>query len=130
MEDVAWKFREYVAPSGRKLVSEWYGKLSLQIQSDFDRMLGILANKKEWKYPEFKRLQGRQYRGLGEIRWQSGGVQHRVIGCNGSGAGEYTLLIGCTHKGRVYDPPSALGTAIQRMRALKDGQGTTCRYES
>jgi predicted small lipoprotein YifL len=75
--------------------------------------------------PDFRRLRGKSYKGLGEIRWETANVQHRVIGCAGPQAGEYIFLIGCTHKGPVYDPPSALDTAVQRMKFLRNGEGGT-----
>ncbi|MCU1338744.1 MAG: hypothetical protein JWO19_4325 [Bryobacterales bacterium] len=39
------------------------------------------------------------------------------------------MLIGCTHKGKVYDPPSAFGTMENRRKKLKDAEGTLAKYE-
>lgn len=118
-------FRDYVSPGGRNQIAEWYKRFSPQVRSDFDTLLGILRRTREWRKPEFKLLKGKLYKGLGEIRWETANVQHRLIGCTGSQQGEYIFLIGCTHKGRIYTPPSALDTAIQRMKFLRTGEGGT-----
>ena len=119
-------FRDYVSPGGRNQIADWYNRdLSPQAKGDFDRLRQILERTREWRDPVFLRLKGKKYQRLGEIRWDTKRVQYRVIGCAGPGTGEYTLLIGCTHKGSVYNPPSALDTAVQRMKFLRDGKGGT-----
>jgi hypothetical protein len=125
-----WYFRDYVTPGRRNVITDWYKKVLPQVRADFDELIGILETKREWQRPEFKRLKGKQYRGLGELRWNTGKVEYRVFGCNGPGTREYTLLLGCTHKGRVYDPPDALDTATQRMKAIKNKQGSTYARDS
>lgn len=40
------------------------------------------------------------------------------------------MLIGCTHKQQVYDPPSALSTAAERMKRVQDEQAEVREYES
>ncbi|MBI3799143.1 MAG: type II toxin-antitoxin system RelE/ParE family toxin [Deltaproteobacteria bacterium] len=127
---MVWRFRDYMSRSGRNPIGDWYKGLSPQAKADFDRLLQILERTREWREPAFKRLQGKKYRGLGELRWLTERVQYRVIGCNGPGRGEYTLLIGCTHKSQVYNPPNALDTAAQRMKSLQSGEGSTCEHKS
>ena len=41
-------------------------------------------------------------------------IQWRVIGFFGTGAGEFTLLVGCLKKGQKLDPPSTLDKAQDR----------------
>lgn len=93
----------------------------------FDDLLDILKKKAEWKYPEFKRLEG----SLGEIRWKCDKVQHRVIGCSWKAPQGYLLLVGCTHKQNIYNPPDAVGTADKRRRGLLfEKKGDVCEHES
>lgn len=93
----------------------------------FDSLLEILGKAREWKYPHFKRLDG----GLGEIRWQVGNVQHRVIGCVWKSPQGYLLLLGCTHKQRIYSPPDAIATAERRRRGIQfQKKGGFCEHES
>jgi hypothetical protein len=80
-----------------------------------DTLLDILATTNVWKYPDFVRLDD----GLGEIRWKFDKKQYRLIGCSWKDPGGYLLLIGCTHKQQVYDPPDAIATADKRRRGLK-----------
>jgi hypothetical protein len=122
---VVWVFRDYVSPSGRNQIADWYTGLRPQVKADFDRLIQILERTREWREPFFKRLKGKKYRGLGEFRWETARVQYRIIGCVGSRSGEYVLLIGCIHKGSVYNPPECLDTAVQRMKFLRDGKGGT-----
>lgn len=53
----------------------------------------------------------------------SDGVQHRILGVfwPKHKRKQATLLIGCTHKGKIYDPPGCLETAIQRRKLLANG---------
>jgi len=93
----------------------------------FDDLLEVLAKKAEWRFPEFRKLDD----GLGEIRWKSDKKQHRVIGCSWKNPAGYLLLIGCTHKQNIYNPPDALTTADKRRRGLQfEGKGATCEHKS
>lgn len=51
---------------------------------------------------------------LWEIKAFVDGIQWRVIGFFGTGAGEFTLLVGCLKKGQKLDPPSTLDRAQDR----------------
>jgi hypothetical protein len=103
-----------VSAAGNNLIGEWYCKQHVDCRAMFDDLLDILAKKAEWQYPEFVRLED----GLGEIRWKFGKAQYRMIGCHWKDPCGYLLLIGCTHKQRVYNPPDAIGTADKRRRGL------------
>ena len=93
----------------------------------FDALLEVLAKKAEWKHPEFGRLED----GLGEIRWKCDGKQHRMIGHAWKNPNGYLLLIGCTHKQKIYAPPDAIATARKRYRALLfEKKGGVCEHES
>jgi hypothetical protein len=93
----------------------------------FDDLLDILSNKTNWTEPEFKRLDD----GLGEIRWKIDNFQHRTIGCGWKHPPGYLLLIGCTHKQRIYSPPDAINTAGKRRRGIiHQNLGGVCEHES
>jgi hypothetical protein len=97
-------------------------------RADLDQFLNVLAKKAYWTYPDIDSLKGSKYKGLSELRWQSGRVQHRLIGY-AEEATVYVLLIGCTHKQRRYDPTDALDTAADRKKKIKSGEATTCEYQ-
>lgn len=92
-----------------------------------DAFLKQLAKQDSWAPSDIKPLKGKHLKGLYELRWKSGGVQHRLIGYTSAGH-EFLLLIGCTHKGKVYDPPSALQTATERKKLVQTGAATTSEY--
>lgn len=116
-----WQFMDYISPSGKNMITDWYAGLSYQEQADFDTLMSILVKTQQWREPAFKRLQGRPYAGLGELRFKSERKQHRVIGFHGLGPRQFTLLIGGTHKQNIYNPPHALDTAVRRKREVESG---------
>ncbi|MGB9429195.1 MAG: hypothetical protein WCC11_04865 [Gammaproteobacteria bacterium] len=110
------------------LIRDWCEKLSEKGSARLAAILEHLEQSKSWQKPEFKRLSGKAYKDLGEIRFKADNVQHRIIGMNGPAEGTYTLLIGCTHKDNIYEPPNALVTAVQRKKNLEDKTGSTCDH--
>ncbi len=120
-----WTFKDYVSPAGVNDVKGWYAALSKKGRARLDAILEHLEASQSWGGQEFKRLSGGKYQGLGEVRFKDEGIPHRLIGMNGPGKGEYTFLIGCSHKDDRYDPPSALDTAVDRRKLLEAGRATT-----
>jgi hypothetical protein len=108
-----------VSLSGRKVMDDWRRGLQIGPRVALDTFLKNMAKRAEWGSPE---------KGLTELRWVSGNVQHRVIGY-GSGDHEYTMLIGCTHKDKRYSPTNALSTAVDRRSHLQRGDAQTDEYE-
>jgi hypothetical protein len=53
----------------------------------------------------------------------SDGVQYRILGVfwPKHRRRQATLLIGCTHKEKIYNPPGCLETAIDRRKLLANG---------
>jgi phage-related protein len=118
-----WQFMDYISPQGRNVIEDWYKGLLAQEQSDFRALIRILAKTQQWQEPAFKRLRGK-YQGMGEIRFTSERKAHRVIGFVWPKPRQFTMLIGCFHKQRVYTPTNALDTALQRKKFLEQGQGS------
>jgi hypothetical protein len=120
-------FLDYWSPAGNNLIADWYCGISVESRAMFDDLLEVLSKKAEWKYPDFKRLDD----GLGEIRWKCDKKQHRVIGCSWKNPNGYLLLIGCTHKQQIDDPPDALETADKRRRGLQfESRGAAREHKS
>jgi len=121
------RFLDYKSPAGNNLIAEWYCRISVEARAMFDDLLDVLSKKAIWSYPDFKRLDD----GLGEIRWKCDKKQYRVIGCSWKEPQGYLLLIGCTHKQDIYDPPDAIGTADKRRRGLQfERKGGICEHQS
>jgi hypothetical protein len=68
------------------------------------------------------------YKDCWELRWTAEKVEHRIFGFY-SGRLLFSMLIGCTHKGRIYDPPGVFDTMVDRRRKLATGEGTLSAYE-
>src|SRR5687767_14569436 len=109
-----WQFMDYISPQGRNMIADWYGKLLTQERADFDTFIRILAKTRQWHRDDFRWLKGKRYAGLGELRFKSERKQHRVIGFYGVGPQQFTMLIGCTHKQNIYQPPGCFNTAVRR----------------
>ena len=122
----------FVSATGVNHVAKWYRKkLSLQEQSNLDTLLDILAKQKTWTFPDYLALSGAKYKGLAEIRLKGDQrIQMRLIGFQGPNAGQFTFLIGCFHKGSIYDPPSCFDTAVSRKRDLDNGNGSICEHDN
>ena len=124
-----WVFLDYVSPGGNNLVSKWSKKkLSVGEREDFETLLKVMAKQARWEARDFKTISG--FPGLGEIRWKSSQrTPLRVAGTKGPKEGQYILLIGFSHKERVYDPPDPFNTAKDRKKTLDNGTGATCEHE-
>ena len=81
---------------------------------------------KSWPSGICDPIKGRS--GYWELRWTAEKVQHRIFGYYG-GPSQFVMLVGCTHKGKIYDPPSAFQTMQDRSGKLKFGEGTLSNYE-
>ncbi len=110
-------------------MTDWYNELPERTRVKFDRRLVYLRQIALWQMPHYKLLSGKPLKGLGEIRWKSDNLQHRVVGFQRENR-EFVMLIGCTHRQNVYDPPSALKTAAARMKDVKNGEVEVRDYES
>lgn len=119
---VIWTFRSYVSPAGRDQIEKWYAAQSDAAQAAFDAVLDYLGQREreKWRRPEFDQLGGR-YRDLGELRFDVGNVEYRPLGFFGPVRAAFTILVGATKKGKIYDPRDALETALKRRKeALRD----------
>lgn len=118
-----WTLRCYISASGRDMIDDWYSRQSEDVQGAFDVALEYLAQRSrgEWRRPEFDLLSGKM-RVLGEIRFRVD-KQYRILGFFGPAQSEFTMLIGASKKGKIYDPHNALETALaRRVEILADGR--------
>lgn len=99
-------------------------------RSDLDEFLKMMARSERWEYPDIDTLKGDRYRkhGLTELRWRSDGKPHRIFGYQ-SGDFEYTMLIGCTHAAKKYNPPDAMETARKRKIKIDNGEALTREFK-
>jgi hypothetical protein len=126
MADALKPIRCYVSPAGNNKIADWYNDLSVQERADTDEFIKDMRKTMEWKLPKY-RPSLRGYKGLGELRWISEKKQQRLIGYLQRGV--CFAVMGCTHKGTVYDPADALDQADKRKAQIQDGKAMTVEYE-
>jgi hypothetical protein len=116
----------YVSPAGNNKIGDWYRQLSVQGRADADEFIKLMRRESEWKMPHYRsRLKG--YTGLGELRWTSEKKEHRLMGYLHGGV--FFAVLGCTHKGKVYDPADALEQADKRKNQIRSGSAITVPYD-
>jgi hypothetical protein len=126
MLDAIKPVRCYVSPAGNNKIGDWYQGLSVQGRADADEFIKIMRRISEWKMPHYRaRLKG--CRGLGELRWTSEEKEHRLIGYLRGGT--FFAVMGCIHKGKVYDPTDALEQAGKRKDQIQNGTTITVAYD-
>src|SRR6266436_3980282 len=120
-----WRFRQFRAWTGRLVIDDWGNGLSPGRRAVFDTFLDRIAKMETWPsgicYPI------RNHAGCFEIRWTAEKVEHRIFGYYGIGK-EFVLLVGCTHKGKVYDPPGAFDMLDDRKTKIANGEGGLDEY--
>ena len=125
-----WSFKSYISGGGRNVIEHWCSDCDRLVSGNTDSFQGVLdavleilqqRPQDEWGRPEFAPLA----KGLSEIRFSVGKVECRVIGYFGPSRGMYTMLVGTTKKGRVYDPKDAMETAARRKKGVEKN-GSRC----
>ena len=126
MSDAPKPIRCYVSPGGNNKIADWYADLSDQGRSDADEFIKNMRKTKDWKMPYYRpKLKG--YKGMGELRWDSEKKEHRLIGFLKGGV--FFAVMGCTHKGQIYDPADALDQAKKRKDQIQTERVITVEYD-
>lgn len=115
--------RCYVSPAGRNKIEQWYEGLSAVERADADVFIGRVRSLRDWGWPDYRPL----FVGIGELRWTSGGKQQRLLGFFDGET--WIALIGCSHKGRVYTPPSCLDTAKDRKKQVERAEVQSVEFD-
>src|SRR5690348_2257898 len=126
MSSRVWTFQQFRSGSGRDSITDWRKGLSPARRAALDVFLDRIAKMSSWPHGICDPLKG--YKDCWELRWTAGKVEHRIFGFY-SGRLLLSMLIGCTHKGRIYDPPGVFDTMVDRRRKLTTGEGTLSAYE-
>jgi len=121
-----WVFNQFRSANGRDVISDWRKGLSPARRAVLDVFLDRIAKMRAWPIGICDPIRG--YSGYWELRWTAEKVEHRIFGYYG-GPLLFVMLVGCTHKGKVYDPPSAFQTMNERNKKLTERKGTLSRYE-
>jgi hypothetical protein len=121
-----WTFQQFRSASGREYLSDWRKGLSPARRAVMDVFMDRIAKMRTWPTGICDPIRG--HSGHWELRWTAEKVEHRIFGYY-YGPLQFVALVGCTHKGRVYDPPNAFTTMEERNTKLRTGEGTLSVYE-
>jgi len=91
----------------------------------FDTFLDRIAKMQSWPAGICGPI--KNHAGCWELRWTAEKVEHRILGYFGEGK-EFNMMVGCTHKGKIYDPPGVFEMLDQRKRQVQDGTGGLDEY--
>jgi hypothetical protein len=114
-----WQYWWYANPSGPDPWRAWYDAQDGQVRGRHDSVFKFLELRPNWKEPHAKKFDN----GVVEIILKTR-VQHRLLGFYWPQPQRlsFTILLPCTHKGKIYDPKNALETARVRMEELRGGR--------
>jgi hypothetical protein len=120
--------KAYRLADGGDVVSAWYRHhvRNPAIGAGLDARMDHLKwqPRESWTRPRYDIL--RKCRGLGEVRWKIGTVQHRALGYFGPERMEFAFLMFCTHA-ESYDPRNALEIGMQRMDEVRANSALAIR---
>jgi hypothetical protein len=123
--DDFWLFRCY-ALGGTGSYNGWYASLPVQVQTEIDNVLEILAATRKWPKELAKELDG-SCEGLAEIIVELLGADeqsehYRLLGFFGPGRMDFTLLFGF-RKTTASDYGAACRSALTRKEGvIRDGR--------
>lgn len=120
-----WRFKQFVAWTGRKAIDDWRSRLSPSRRAIHDVFMDRIAKMDSWPSGICDPL--KNHAGCWELRWAAEKVEHRLFGYYGVGKW-FIMLVGCTHKGKVYDPHGAFEILDERKTQIENGAGGLIDY--
>jgi len=120
-----WEIRCFQGDRGRPEFCDAYADQPARARAEFRATLNGLRDQptvEGWSRANgFDLLNGKKYakyRGIGKLRFQASGVQHRPLGFLGPRPGMFTLLIWATERDGEFHPPGVLDRALSRMNRV------------
>ena len=88
------------APGGGRPIDRFVVELGIEAENNLTAILEALQvmDRKYWNRPQFDVLHGKQYKGMGEIRFSGENKTYRLFGYFGPKALQFTFLLGCEKK--------------------------------
>ena len=116
---VLWAIRCYISTRGVDEIRFWYDRQTPRTRAKFLSRLKFLAQtpRAGWKREPFDLLKG-PYAELGEIRFNSDRIEHRVLGFFRPGS-VFTLVICAQEKNNRFVPKHAPETALNRKKEIE-----------
>jgi len=120
-----WCFKTYVSPNGRRDAQHTIDRYNDSDQAFFSRAVAHLATTTidQWHEPHGKKLKNEKP--LFEVRYKANRCATRALGFFGSDGASFIIVLICTHKQDIYDPPDAFKTAHRRISQVLSGSAQT-----
>ena len=95
-----WTFSACPAPGGGRPISKFVLELGPEAENDLAAVLDNLRvlERKYWGRPQFDVLHGKNYAGMGEVRFNGENKTYRLFGYFGPKRLQFTFLLGCEKK--------------------------------
>ena len=122
-----WKLNVYLNDGGKDEIDEWLTNLPPEAEAIIRTFLTFLISQEYLREPFVKKLKGSKK--IYELRIKHNGIQYRPLGCYGPLNKEFTLLIGATKKGDIWNPPNAIKNADKRCKLIHDNRGYVREYD-
>ena len=126
MKSGLWSFKQFRSANGRDSITDWRKGLSPARRAIMDVFLDRISKMATWPSGICDPI--KKHSGFWELRWTAERVEHRIFGYYG-GLRVFVSLVGCTHKGKVYDPHDAFKTMRDRKSKVDREEGTLSNYE-
>jgi hypothetical protein len=122
--DNYWTFKVFVDEKGFDVIAKWRKDLPLKDKEKIRLRLAYMKTIKIWEPPLIKKLQGKKYDPIYEIRISGNKVEYRPLGFYGPGEKDFTLVIGARKKSGKrgkpsWEPPEARETAKRRYELIQ-----------
>lgn len=111
-----WSFKVFVKLNGRDTFEDWIVAQGADAEEKIRAMIRRLSVTRRWGRPFFDSLHGHE--GIHEIIVKGKDKQYRPLGCFGPGPQTFTILIGASKKGRIWNPSNAKKTAEKRRKLV------------
>ncbi len=121
---VSLLLKEVVGANGKGVITVWLADHPGARAKFRIRVMNLRRiPRTDWKKTQFRFLGG----GLAEIKWKHSDKEFRAVGFYRGGF--FLMLIGCTHKQKVYAPHDWLNTAKRRKGEVENGQWSSVEHE-
>jgi hypothetical protein len=122
--DNYWTFKVFIDERGIDVIGKWRKDLPLGDKARIRIRLAYMKTIKIWDAHLVKKLQGKKFDPIYEIRISGNKVEYRPLGFYGPGEKDSTLVIGARKKSGKrkkpsWEPPEARETAKRRYELIQ-----------
>lgn len=119
-----WEFKVFLNEKGIDVIGKWLAGLPPRDRAKIKVRLSYLKKTKKWGSKLVKKLQGKKFDPIYEVRISGRNVEYRPLGFYGPGEQDFTLVIGARKKSGKrkkpsWEPTNARETAKKRYELIQ-----------